>query len=180
MPARLHSCSGTVPAVLAVAERRRLSGKEVVRAMATGYEVGARVGVAVQPSHWYGGFQATGTVGAIGASAAVGALLGFDADEMAAAISMAGFILPISNGDGVFQGFSAKPVHGGMAAQTGVQAALLAGSGFEAGPLEGMPPRYHGFMNISSEQMFPAVLSHGLGTSGGRGTAPTRPTRSDC
>ena len=163
MPARLHSCSGTVPAVLAVAESRGLSGRDVVTAIATGYEVGARVGVAIQPSHWYGGFQATGTVGAIGAAAAVGALRGFDADGMAAAFGMAGYILPISNGDGVFQGFSAKPVHGGMAAQAGVQAALLASSGYEAGPLEGLPPRYHGFMNVSSEQMFPAVLSDGLG-----------------
>jgi len=163
MPARLHSSSGTVPAVLAVAESRGIPGRDVVTAIATGYEVGARVGVAIQPSHWYGGFQATGTVGAIGAAAAVGALNRFDADGMASAIGMAGFILPISNGDGVFQGFSAKPVHGGMAAQAGVQAALLAGSGYQAGPLEGLPPRYHGFMNISSEQMFPAVLSDGLG-----------------
>ena len=163
MSARLHSCSGTIPAVLAAAEWRGLSGKDAALAIAIGYEVGARVGVAWQPSHWYGGFQATGTIGSIGAAAAVGSLFGFDAQQMEAVLGVAGFILPISNGDGVFHGFSVKPLHGGMAAQAGVQAALLAQSGYSAGPLEGLPPRYHGFMNISGEVVHPAVLSDGLG-----------------
>ena len=164
MPARLHCCGGTIPAVLAVAEWQGLSGEEMVRAIVTGYEVDARVGVAMQPSHWYSGFQATGTIGAIGAAAAVGSLFGFDAQQMTDVLGVAGFILPISNGDGVFHGFSVKPVHGGMAAQAGVQAALLTRSGYGAGPLEGLPPRYHGFMNISSDEITPAVLSQGLGS----------------
>ena len=164
MAGRIHSCSGTVPAVLAVAEWKGLTGREMVRAIATGYEVGARVGVAIQPSHWYNGFQATGTVGAIGAGAAVGSLLGFDGGQMTNLLGIAGFILPISNGDGVFHGFSIKPLHGGMAAQAGIQAALLAGSGYDAGPLEGLSPRYHGFMNIASEEIDPAILSQDLGS----------------
>ena len=163
-PARLHSASGTIPAVLAVAERYRLSGSQLITAIAAGYEVGARVGVAIQPSHWYGGFQATGTVGAIGAAAAVGSLLGFDAEEMTRGLGVAGHIAPISNGDGVFHGAGSKLLHGGMAAQTGVQSALLARVGFGAGPLEGLPPRHHGFMNISSEEMEPETLSRDLGS----------------
>ena len=39
--ARLHSGSGTVPAVLAVAERYGLSGSQVLTAIAAGYEGGA-------------------------------------------------------------------------------------------------------------------------------------------
>ena len=163
MSARLHSCSGTIPAVLAMAEWRELSGRDAALAIAVGYEVGARVGVAMQPSHWYGGFQATGTIGSIGAAAAAGSLFGFGAERMRAVLGVAGFILPISNGDGVFHGFSVKPLHGGMAAQAGVQAALLARSGYDAGPLEGLPPRYHGFMNISGAVVDPAVMSDGLG-----------------
>ena len=77
MSARLHSGSGTIPAVVAAAEWRGLSGREMLKAIAVGYETGARVGVAIQPSHWYNGFQATGTMGALGAAAAVGIALLF-------------------------------------------------------------------------------------------------------
>ena len=164
MSARLHSCSGTVPAVLAAAEWNGLGGREMLKAIAIGYEVGARVGVAIQPSHWYNGFQATGTIGAIGGAAAVGSLFGFDASEMANVLGVCGHILPISNGDGVFQGFNTKTIHGGMGAQAAVQAALLTRSGYEAGPLEGLPPRHHGFMNIASDDIDPSVLSRDLGT----------------
>ncbi len=164
MPARLHSGSGTVPAVLAAGEWRKSSGPDILKAMVVGYEVGARVGVAMQPSHWYEGFQATGTIGAIGAAAAVGSLMGFNTSQMSSVLGVAGFIAAISNGDGVFHGFSIKPVHGGMAAQAGIQAALLVASGFEAGPLEGLEPRKHGFMNIASEIYDPESISNGLGT----------------
>ena len=164
MAARLHSGSGTVPAVLAVGEWRKSSGADMARAMAVGYEVGARIGVAMQPSHWYEGFQATGTIGAIGAAAAAGSLMGFDSAQMANVLGVAGFILAISNGDGVFQGYNVKPVHGGMGAQAGIQAALLVESGYEAGPLEGLEPRKHGFMNISSEDVRFEVLTDGLGS----------------
>ena len=165
MAARVHSGSGTVAAVLAVGEWRNSSGADMVRAMAVGYEVGARVGVAIQPSHWHGGFQATGTVGAIGAAAAAGSLMGFNSTQMANVLGVAGYILAISNGDGVFHGYSIKPVHGGMAAQAGIQAALLVESGYEAGPLEGLEPRKHGFMNISSKDMKPENLTDRLGST---------------
>ena len=165
MSARVHSGSGTVPAVLAAAEWRHSTGEEMVRAMAVGYEVGARVGVAIQPSHWHEGFQATGTIGAIGAAAAVGSLLGFGPSQMANVLGVAGYILAISNGDGVFHGYTIKPVHGGMAAQAGIQAALLVESGYEAGPLEGLEPRKHGFMNIASEDVRPERLTEGLGST---------------
>ena len=164
MSARLHSCSGTIPAVLAGAEWHGFGGAEMLNAIAIGYEVGARVGLAIQPSHWYNGFQATGTIGAIGAAAALGSLFGFDETAMANVLGVCGHILAISNGDGVFQGFNIKPIHGGMAAQAGMQAALLTRSGYEAGPLEGLPPRHHGFMNIAAEEMDPSVLSRGLGS----------------
>jgi 2-methylcitrate dehydratase PrpD len=164
MPARIHNASGTIPAVLAVSERRRLSGSAALRAIVAGYEVGTRIGVAIQPSHWYNGFQATGSVGAIGAAAGVGALLGFDAGQMADVLGVAGFIAPVSNGDGVFHGFSIKPAHGGMAAQAGVQAGRLVQSGFAAGPLEGLPPRQHGFMNVTSDEIVPEVIARNLGS----------------
>lgn len=165
MSARVHTGSGTVPAVMAIGEWRNSSGADMVRAMTVGYEVAARVGVAIQPSHWHKGFQATGTVGAIGAAAASGSLMGFSPSQMSNVLGVAGYILAISNGDGVFTGYNIKPVHGGMAAQAGIQAALLVESGYEAGPLEGLEPRNHGFMNISSDDVRPEVLVDGLGST---------------
>lgn len=164
MSARLHSGSGTIPAVIAAAEWRGLAGREMLKAIAVGYETGARVGVAIQPSHWYNGFQATGTIGALGAAAAVGSLFRFDHGTMSNLLGVCGHILAISNGDGVFQGYNVKTIHGGMAAQAGMQAALLTGSGYEAGPLEGLPPRYHGFMNIASDEMDASRISRDLGS----------------
>ena len=137
MSARVHSGSGTVPAVLAAAEWRHSTGEEMVRAMAVGYEVGARVGVAIQPSHWHEGFQATGTIGAIGAAAAVGSLLGFGPSQMANVLGVAGYILAISNGDGVFHGYTIKPVHGGMAAQGGHTGGAPGGERLRGGAARG-------------------------------------------
>ena len=85
--------------------------------------------------------------------------------QMANVLGVAGYILAISNGDGVFHGYTIKPVHGGMAAQAGIQAALLVESGYEAGPLEGLEPRKHGFMNIASEDVRPERLTEGLGST---------------
>jgi 2-methylcitrate dehydratase PrpD len=163
MPARIHPCSGAIPAALAIAELERSSGKDTLTALVAGYEAGIRIGVAMQPSHWYGGFQATGTVGSLGAAVVAGKLMGFGPKEMQNALGTAGFVAPISNGDNVFHGYSVKPIHGGMAAQAGVQSALLVRAGYEAGPLEGQPPRHHGFMNVTSTTTDESHLSADLG-----------------
>ncbi|MBI3979997.1 MAG: MmgE/PrpD family protein [Chloroflexi bacterium] len=163
LTARVHPCSGVVPAVLAVADAHGIDGRAVVTALVVGYEAAARVGMAVQPSHWHLGFQATGTQDTMGAAAAVGHLLGFDGEKMANALGIAGHIVPISNGDGVFKGYTVKPVHGGQAAMTGIQAALLADLGMTAGPLEGVPPRYHAFIRLTSSNPRPEGLTEGLG-----------------
>ena len=74
--------------------------------------------------------------------------MGFGAHDMAAALGISGFIIPVSNGDNVFKGHSIKPIHGGQPAMCGLSAAYLAESGYRAGPLEGEPPRYHAALHI--------------------------------
>src|SRR4051812_13993518 len=63
----------TVPimaALLALAEHRQSSGREVVAAFVAGYETECCVGRAIGASHYQRGFHATGTVGTFGAAAA--------------------------------------------------------------------------------------------------------------
>ena len=146
--ARIHNGAAIIPAALAMGEVLASSGRDVMAAVVAGYEVGCRLGLATQPEHWYSGFQITGTFNTCGAAATAGRLMGFGADDMAAALGISGFIIPVSNGDNVFKGHSIKPIHGGQPAMCGLSAAYLAQSGYRAGPLEGEPPRYHAALHI--------------------------------
>jgi 2-methylcitrate dehydratase PrpD len=148
IPARIHNGAAVVPAALAIGEVTGATGADVIAALVAGYEVGNRLGLATQPAHWYSGFQITGTYNTCGAAAAAGRLLRLDAQEMAAALGAAGFIIPISSADNIFKGHSIKPIHGGQPAASGVSAAYLAKAGYRSGPLEGEPPRFHSALRI--------------------------------
>ena len=146
-----HNGTPVLPAALAVAEHVSAPWSALATAIIAGYEVHTRLLTTVQPGHWYRGFQSAGTFGTSGAATAAGRLLGLDARGLAAALGLSGFIMPISNGDNEFKGHSGKPVHGGQAATCGVSSAFLALSGYEAGPLEGEPPRYHAALHLLSD-----------------------------
>lgn len=143
LAARMHNGTATIPAVLALSETLPATGKHILTAIIAGYEIGARLSMSIQPSHWHRGFQGTGTIGTSGATAAAGHILGFDARQMKHALGISGFIMPVSNSDNFFKGYSIKPVHGGQAAACALHAANMAKAGYEAGPLEGEPPRHH-------------------------------------
>jgi 2-methylcitrate dehydratase PrpD len=117
----------TVPAALALAQTRGLSGAALLRAMIAGYEVGTRIGVAVNPAH-YEFWHTTGTVGCFGAAAAAASALGLDATRTAHAIANAGTMAA-----GLQQAFRAdcmgKPLHAGHGAEVGVTTALAAERG---------------------------------------------------
>jgi len=117
----------TIPAALALAQTRGLSGATLLRAVIAGYEVGTRIGTAVNPAH-YEFWHTTGTVGCFGAAAAASAALGLDASRTAHALATAGTLAA-----GLQQAFRAdcmsKPMHAGHAAEVGVTAALGAERG---------------------------------------------------
>ena len=46
----IHAGPVTIPAALAVAEKHHLSGKDFIVAIERGYEIGTRIGLAMQPS----------------------------------------------------------------------------------------------------------------------------------
>ncbi len=146
-----HPCCGTIGASLAVAEWQNKAGRDLITAVVAGYEVGDRVAEAIHPTHLARGFQPTGTVGTIGAAAAAARLLGMDEDRAYEALSIAAFILPVCTGDNLWGGYSVKPVHGGAAAKSGIEAVLLAQRGLRAAPLEGDPKIGKGFCRIVSD-----------------------------
>jgi 2-methylcitrate dehydratase PrpD len=126
-----HPSVAILPGLLALAEQRRSSGREVVTAFVAGYETACRIGSALRPGHYDRGFHATGTVGCLGAAAACARLLGLDAEATARAFGIAG-----TQAAGLKSQFGTmcKPFHAGKASQNGLLAARLAARGFSSRP----------------------------------------------
>jgi 2-methylcitrate dehydratase PrpD len=126
-----HPSVAILPALLALAEQRHSTGREMIAAFVAGYETCCRVGMAMRPGHYGRGFHATGTVGAFGAAAACARLLGLGADAAAQALGIAG-----TQAAGLKSQFGTmcKPFHAGKAAENGLLAARLAARGFSSRP----------------------------------------------
>jgi 2-methylcitrate dehydratase PrpD len=122
-----HPACPTIGAALAAAQAQGASMAELLRAITAGYEIGCRIGMAVQPSH-YRYWHTTGTVGTFGAAAAVGVLLRLEparmAHALATAATMAGGLQQAFRGEGM-----SKPLHPGHAAEAGALAAMAAAQG---------------------------------------------------
>jgi 2-methylcitrate dehydratase PrpD len=132
-----HLSTHILPAALAVAEERSLGGREVLYAFILAYEAGARLTQIIDakrreqrgPTHR--GWWHVGLVGPIAAALAVARLLQLNSRQTAAAIGIA-----TCSGGGFRRnmGTMAKALHSGNAARAGIQAAVLARSGFTADP----------------------------------------------
>ncbi len=124
-----HPSVAILPGLLALAELKRSSGREVITAFVAGYETACRIGAALRPGHYDLGFHSTGTVGAFGAAAACARLLGLEAEATAMAFGIAG-----TQAAGLKSQFGTmcKPFHAGKATQNGLLAARLAARGFSS------------------------------------------------
>lgn len=134
----LHTNYITPQAALAVAEKERLSGKDLLTAIVAGNEVGARAGLAVHIAREGGyftpearGWHSTGTLGALAAAVTAGRLLRLNPAKMVQAMVMGGtqFSGPYRP-CGAYMG---KHWYAGKACANGVESAYLARSGFVAG-----------------------------------------------
>ena len=147
-PGKAHASAVLVPAILAIADDVGANGAELIDAYAAGLQILGRIGDGVNPAHRRRGWHGTATIGTFGAAAAAARLLRLDAMQCAHALSLAS-----SRAGGFISQFGtmAKPLHAGLAAQSGVQAAYLARAGIEgsAGVLEG-PTGLTGLM-VSAE-----------------------------
>lgn len=115
------------PALLALAEWRGGSGKDVLAAFVAGFEMESRVGYLVMPSHYSTGFHSTGTLGTFGAAAACAHLLRFDQEQWQRTMGIAA---AQAAGLKSMFGTMCKPLHAGKAATNGLFAALMAERGF--------------------------------------------------
>ncbi len=122
-----HPGAPTIAAALALAQARRATGLQMIRAVVAGYEVSTRIGAALGRAH-YRHWHNTGTAGTFGAVSAAATLLGLDAARHAHALCTGATFAA-----GLQQAFRmdsmSKPLHAGHAAEAGVLAALAAEQG---------------------------------------------------
>jgi 2-methylcitrate dehydratase PrpD len=146
----VHSGVVVIPALLAAAERHRISGSDMLYGMAVGAEVMCRGGLVAPKKIHKAGFHPTAVLGAMGAAAGVAAALRVDEGTFASAQGIAG---SMASGliEYLAEGTSTKRMHPGWAAQAGIRAVELARAGFD-GPRtvwEGTHGFLHGFANTS-------------------------------
>lgn len=125
-----HPGSSTISAALAVAQDIAASREQLHRAIVGGYEVGCRIALAIQPSH-YTYWHTSATVGTIGAAVSTAMVLGASRQQIGHAIalssSFAGGHQQNLQGAGM-----AKPLHAGHAADAGLMAGMAAAHGVTA------------------------------------------------
>lgn len=144
-----HPGVTTIPAALALAEARGLSGRDLLTAVVLGYEAQIRVGLAVSPSIFVDRtFLPPGTQGVFGAAAAAAKLLGLDATTTAGALGTASYIGPLAPFESFRLGAPSKDTIMGWANHAGLHAAQLAAHGF-GGPDSALEGQYGHFRTVS-------------------------------
>ena len=143
---RGHPSGVLVPAVLALSECYRKSGRDTLCSFVIGFEVGAMIGDAMGDPFFYDSpWHPTPIVGIMGAVAAGAKILGLSAQQSAMALGIAS---SMAGGLKENVGTMTKPLHAGNAAHNSILAVLLANKGLTAGEgiLEGKRGLYKAFM----------------------------------
>lgn len=147
----IHAGAVIVPAVLALCEREKISGRDALRGIAVGVELTCRASLVAPKLIHKAGFHPTAVLGAIGAAAAVAVSLRLQRSQVVNALGIVG-----SMAAGIIEylaeGTWTKRMHPGWAAQSGIRAADLARQGF-IGPrtvFEGEHGLFHGFARTTS------------------------------
>jgi 2-methylcitrate dehydratase PrpD len=155
-----HVGLGVWATALAVAERYRCSGSELLTAAITGYEVALRVASSVMPSHYLRGWNPSGTATMFGCAATAGKLLGLEEEKICHALGLAG-VMAAGNRAHLTERVMTKDFNNGHAARCGVTAALLARAGFTASTDEF--ENALGFWNLyGGDTVHPEELVRGL------------------
>ena len=155
-----HVTPEVVPPALLVAERDNLSGRDLLVALAAGFEVTTRVGVATDyPAFRARGYHGPGVFGAFGAAASAGKLIKLNPEAMARAFGLAG-----SQAGGTFAAWGTPTVkfHQCRGALSGLMAALLAEQDFLA-TREFLTHKDGGLFNTFSNGGKPEEVTKDLG-----------------
>src|SRR5260370_40340485 len=81
LPTVVHPTAPLAPALLSLAELRRVTGPELLLAFVPGFEIECRVGRALSPGHYPKGWHITSTCGVFGAAAGAAKLLRLTQDQ---------------------------------------------------------------------------------------------------
>ncbi len=131
-PSLTHPGTSVIPAALAIGEARGRTGLQVLRAIVLGYDICARLLLALKPMPFLRSGHHAGAFGqAFGAAAAAAALLDLDARQVRHVLSYtaqqaAGLYTMFRDPEHIEKAYAM----GGMPAQNGTQAALMVESGF--------------------------------------------------
>jgi 2-methylcitrate dehydratase PrpD len=153
----IHAGGPVLASMLALHEKKAISGRDLITGYVAGFEAAIRTGHGA-PRHYEDGWHQTGTLGAIGAGAACGSVLGLNSEKMVHAFGIAA---TQSAGMLLNRGTMCKSFQAGKAASNGVLAALLAQGGFDSSGeiLEGK----RGFCRIFSSKTDQDAILRGLG-----------------
>jgi 2-methylcitrate dehydratase PrpD len=156
----IHPSGPVASALLALAERQAVSGRDFLHAFILGVEAECRIGLSVYPAHYDTGWHITATAGVFGAAAAAGRLLKLNEQQMVWALGTAA-----TQACGIRETFGtmAKPLHPGLAARNGLLAALLAKKNLTSAE-QGIEGR-RGFAAVLSTRFRPEAITEGLGKS---------------
>ncbi len=126
--ARGHPAIHVVPALLALAAESDVSGPDLITALALGYEIGARIGIA---SRLKVTMHPHGTWGTVGAALGVAKLHGADAGEIGRAIGIASSLGLSTSRRTMLEGATVRNCYAGFSNQLGLTAWDLAQAGLQ-------------------------------------------------
>jgi 2-methylcitrate dehydratase PrpD len=160
--AKTHAGAVLVPAAVSLGEMLKSPGKDLILAVALGYEVALRIGMGIgATSHRLKGWHATGTCGIFGSAAAAAVLFRFDKDKVISTLGLAG-----TQASGLWafteDGASCKKFHAGKAAHGGLLAAILAAGGM-TGPRCILEADDGGLFPASSDEYDYGLVTKDLG-----------------
>jgi len=153
---RGHPGIHALPAIMALAEQRRSTGREFLTALIIGYEIGARIGIAskILPS-----MHPHGTWGTVGSAVAVAKLVGASAEKVREYINIASTLGLATSRQTMLQGGTVRNSFAGISGQMGILAWHMVESGF-TGETDGLSTVWG---SVSSSEWHPEEMINDLG-----------------
>ena len=155
--ARGHPGIHVVPAALAAAQERGASGRELIVAMALGYEIGSRIGIA---SKLRVTMHPHGTWGTVGAALAVARLNGASPAALFETVNVASTLGLATSRRTMLEGGTVRNSFAGFSNEMGLRAWDMVEAGF-VGELDGVGTV---FGSVAAENFQPEEMVRELGT----------------